>query len=119
MGHLPQLRRILVLFIRASKRKQSTRNGLWRCRHVGCYVDGREIRSRKKKRRRNAVGGRDGRGDEAATVWAGRGEREESETKRELAPTIQPLPINRHIPNPFPPVDSLLAVHLSSAKIQR
>lgn len=52
-------------------------------------------------------------------VWVGHREREESETKRELAPATQPLPINRHIPNPFPPVDSLLAVHLSSAKIQR
>lgn len=59
-----------------------------------------------------------GRG-RASMVWVGHGERGESETKRELAPATQPLPINRHIPNPFPPVDSLLAVHLSSAKIQR
>lgn len=30
-----------------------------------------------------------------------------------------PYPIDRHVLNPFPPVDSLLAVRLSSAKIQR
>lgn len=47
------------------------------------------------------------------------GEKKREEDEEKVGVCQPPYPIDRHVLNPFPPVDSLLAVRLSSAKIQR